>query len=137
MAIKKITYEDKVSNDGQTDEGMFFSADANEIKAAVNSNADILSEQETQINNMIANRVPIPVTGDDLNIDWQNDIVPNDPYGRSYVGRFSNIIQGISGLYLNNGKYENYTPNFEITMNGSIIESVTIKNIFEGTISII
>ncbi|HMI03737.1 MAG TPA: hypothetical protein VK541_14735 [Pedobacter sp.] len=82
-------------------------------------------------------RTPIPVVPGDLVIDWQTDIVPDDPSGRIYVQRFGNIIQDIINVWDDSGTMRKNSPEWYYTMTGDQITTVTINTLFAGTISIL
>ncbi len=85
---------------------------------------------------MLEARTPIPVTeAGNLEIDWQNAIVPGD--NRTYAQRFYNIFNGVSGIWNNDGVFEPQNPSFEIVFNGSLIQTVTIFNLQIGSILIL
>lgn len=83
------------------------------------------------------NRIPIPVVDGTLVIAWQTDLVPNDPLGRTYAVRFYNIIQDIINIWDDSGTYRKNEPEWSYTKTGVQITTVTINNLFAGTISIL
>jgi len=113
--MAKIAYENKVSNGGTTPNGIFTSANANEIKESVNYLYDL----------QVANKTPIPIIptiDEEFVIDWQTDLVPNDPLERTYAERFGNIISLITNAYDEGSQ----SVEFITSHNGNLIETVTI-----------
>lgn len=135
--MAKIAYATKVSNNGETVNGKFFSADANEIKSSVNF---LYDEIEIINDNMaILDRTPIPVTVQGgLTIIWQTDLVPSDPLTRTYLARFGNVINGMTGLEtLANGTQTGYVPEFIITKALGFITTVQIQLLQIGSFQIL
>lgn len=138
--MAKIEYPTKVSNNGQTIQGKFFSADANEIKRVVNLNAVWLGELQQQVDNFnLFVKPPIPVDTDGgLVIDWVNDLVPADPFERTYFQRYGNVFNSMTGVQqLDNGTETGYIPEFIITRTDGEITSVSISLLFIGSFQIL
>ena len=103
---------------------------------------ELIENLQTQIDTMIENRKPIPIVAladTPTVINWQTALVPNDDYGRTYVGRFGNIIQDIINYYEDMGTTYKGSPEFTYTKNGNSINVVTFapNTLQTGTISIL
>jgi len=88
-------------------------------------------------NAIALNRTPIPITVDaSLEIDWQNDLVPSDPLGRTYAERFGNIINGVTGNWLvETNTYQGYQPEYTFTIDGDLIDTVSFPLLQTGFIN--
>lgn len=158
MAAEKIDWADKET--AQVSplpvNKKFTSSEANELRDKFNQHAELIDELTTGVNNIeteiselqeqitmdLANRTPIPVTAVDdapFSIAWQTDLVPNDPYARTYVGRFGNIIQDIINYYEVIGTTMKQSPEFTYTKTGTSINIVTFPaNVLQtGTLAIL
>lgn len=83
------------------------------------------------------NIISIPVVEGEFLINWQADLIPGDFYGRTYVAKYGNVIQNISGVWNNAGQNTCYTPEFSFTMISEAINIVTFPFLYPGSISII
>jgi hypothetical protein len=88
----------------------------------------LIEDLQLQIDTMIENSKPIPIVAvadAPTTINWQTDLVPNDDFGRTYVGRFGNIIGDIVNYYEELGTTYKQYPDFTYTKTGQSINIVT------------
>jgi hypothetical protein len=72
-----------------------------------------------------------------LFILWGIDIDPDGDGTQTYAARHGNKPIRVYGLISNGDLYSNYTPSFTYNMEGNNITSITITEIFQGTLTII
>lgn len=91
------------------------------------------------VSTTIRTEIPITADGDFVIANWQTDLVPNDPNGRTYVQRFGNVIRDVKGMQdLGGSVFGLYSPSdVRATYSGASITTVTIYTLFIGKISII
>lgn len=73
-----------------------------------------------------------------FDIDWQNGLVPGDPFNRNYAEKHGNSIANIQGHQNVDGTMTPYSPEYTYTLNGDgTINILTLTTVFAGTITII
>ena len=105
---KKVTYQNKVDNNGKTPNGIVPAADINEIKAAINENADILDGKSFNKISIIPSDVPVapPVdtTQDQIYVPMVTGLYVNFPTALEPAGVNFNSDEGITEIYGNSVK---------------------------------
>lgn len=143
---KKITYTNKVDNNGITTNGKVWAADMNEIKAAVNENADILDGSSLNEIGIIPTDSPQPpptnTSQDQIYVPTETGVYINFPTSDEPGGVSFDSNNGITKIYGNTVKgfrrvdYGlNLTPfvrktDIEITPSNNIFNKNTILDGF-------